>query len=379
MKNSISFLLLGILPALCLAQPKSNFSITGHIGNLNAPAKAYIDYMDNGVSHEDSVKISNGTFTFTGHVSGISYARMAVDHDGGGKMKAVYTGDVAYFYFGKENVKITSKDSLSNAVFTGSKVYDEYVAYNKIIGGTAMQLAKNANADFAKGTPEQQKDSLYLKAVDARYRQNMANRTARQFQYAKDNPNSYFGLVALSESIGDKFDPAKVEAVYNALNPELRKTDVGKELEQRIYAAKNISVGSVAPVFTQTDVNGKPLKLSDLRGKYVLIDFWASWCSPCRAENPNLIKQYKIYKDKGFEILSVSLDSYKDKWTDAIRKDGMPWLHVSDLKGWNNAVGRLYGIRAVPQSFLIDKNGKIIAVNLRGEALGKKLAEVFGE
>ena len=132
-----------------------------------------------------------------------------------------------------------------------------------------------------------------------------------------------------------------------------------------------------APAFTQNDVNGKPVSLASLKGKYVLVEFWASWCAPCRAGNPNLVKQYQTYKDKGFEIISVSLDNAKQNWLEAIKKDGLPWIQVSDLKGWNNAVGRLYGVRAVPQSFLLDKEGKVIDNTLRDESLNSKLAEIF--
>ena len=137
MKIITTLVLMLVLPILAMAQ-STNFSLSGKIGNLNAPAKAYIDYMDNGVSHEDSTVIVNGAFRFTGNISGISNARMALDHTGNGKQRAVYTGDVIYFYFGKEQVLISSKDSLENASFSGSKVYEEYTAYNRFIGGTIM-------------------------------------------------------------------------------------------------------------------------------------------------------------------------------------------------------------------------------------------------
>jgi peroxiredoxin len=123
------------------------------------------------------------------------------------------------------------------------------------------------------------------------------------------------------------------------------------------------------PEFKQNDVNGKLVSLSSFRGKYLLVDFWASWCGPCRAENPNVVKAYNQYKDKNFTILSVSLDQDKSKWLEAIKKDGLTWTHVSDLKYWNNAVAVQFGIQSIPASFILDPNGKIIAKDLRGDAL----------
>ena len=365
-----------LFPALSMAQT-NNFTLNGKIGNLNKPAMAYIDYMDNGTGHEDSVALVNGSFKFTGKISGNAYARMALDHSGAGKGKAVYAGDVIYFYFGKEQINITSKDSLENASFSGSKVYQEYDAYNKAIGGTIMALTKAVNIDFNRGTPEQQKDTAYIKAVDLRFRKNIQNRTDKQFLFAKEHPTSYFALVALSEAAGSKVDVAKVQPLFTALNKEYRETDMGKELAQRIDANGSTAIGKQAPLFTQNNVVGKPVTFASLKGKVVLVEFWASWCGPCRAENPNLVKQYNTYKGKGFEIISVSLDNVKERWLEAIEKDGLDWIHVSDLKGWNNEVGRLYGVRAVPASFLVDAQGKIIGNGLRGEPLNKKLAEIF--
>jgi len=138
-------------------------------------------------------------------------------------------------------------------------------------------------------------------------------------------------------------------------------------------------IGAVAPDFTQNDTEGNPVKLSSFRGKYVLVDFWASWCGPCRAENPNVVNAFNQYKDKGFTVLGVSLDDEKgkQKWLDAIKKDGLTWTHVSDLKYWNNEVSKAYGIRSIPQNVLLDPNGVIIGKNLRGKALLDKLAEIL--
>lgn len=143
--------------------------------------------------------------------------------------------------------------------------------------------------------------------------------------------------------------------------------------------AKRLIIGALAPEFTQNDTLGNPISLASFKGQYILLDFWASWCGPCRRENPNLVDAYNKYKDKNFTILGISLDrpEGKEKWMQAIKDDNLAWAQVSDLKYWNNEVAKLYGIRSIPQSYLLDPEGRIIAINLRGAALHEKLAELF--
>jgi len=151
------------------------------------------------------------------------------------------------------------------------------------------------------------------------------------------------------------------------------------QIQQLLKQTATFSPGSEAPVFTMNTPDGNPLSLESLRGKVLLIDFWASWCGPCRRENPRVVEAYQKYHDKGFDVLGVSLDKTKDRWLAAIEKDGLLWHHVSDLKGWQNAAARLYGVRSIPHTVLLDKDGKIITRGLRGEALITKLEEIFGE
>lgn len=148
-------------------------------------------------------------------------------------------------------------------------------------------------------------------------------------------------------------------------------------VKQQLEGLRTFAIGAEAPDFTGPDPSGSPISLSSLRGKVVLIDFWASWCGPCRRENPNVVRLYNTYKDKGFEILGVSLDKTKSRWEQAIAADKLTWLHISDLKGWQSKYAKQYGVSSIPQTVLLDAEGKIIARNLRGAALAAKLRELF--
>ena len=161
---------------------------------------------------------------------------------------------------------------------------------------------------------------------------------------------------------------------FPGLKPEIRDM-----ISAKIKSMNAYRIGAEAPVFAQNDTEGNPISLEDFRGKVVLLDFWASWCGPCRRENPNVVKVYDQYKDKGFEILGISLDKDKNRWLGAIEKDKLTWPQVSDLKGWGNEVGKMYGVSSIPHTVLIDEEGNILALKLRGEALEKKLEEIFAD
>ena len=157
----------------------------------------------------------------------------------------------------------------------------------------------------------------------------------------------------------------------------MKSSALAKRLTAKLESVKNTSVGGAALDFTQNDLNGQPVQLSSFKGKYVLLDFWASWCKPCREENPSVLKAYNQFKDKNFTVLGVSLDAEDTEWKKAVKEDGMPWTQLSDLKGGENEAARMYGIEAIPANFLISPEGIIIAKDLRGEDLIKKLEEVI--
>lgn len=377
----LKLLLLAALTPVIAAAQTPNFTISGKIGNLNKPAKIYLDYSAEGGGSTDSAELVNGTFKFSGNISGIASSRITLSREGI-RDKEIYgtkgLGDVIYVYFGKENITITSADSLYNAKWMGSKVYNEMKAFEAQVGPTVMTVHHNANVAINRATPEQQKDTLYFKALDKRVQAFRKSRGEKMLEFAKANPNSYFALQALSELVGGYSTKSEVALpLFNKLSEPLRLSYSGQTLYKLLNAHTVTALGAPAPNFTQNDVNGKAVSLSDYKGKYVLVEFWASWCSPCRAESPNLLKQYAAFKDKGFEILGVSVDSDKAKWLEAIKKDGLTWPQISDLKGWDNEARKVYGISGVPANFLINPEGKIIGSHLIGEALNKKLAELL--
>ncbi|MDN5287781.1 MAG: AhpC/TSA family protein [Mucilaginibacter sp.] len=196
--------------------------------------------------------------------------------------------------------------------------------------------------------------------------------------FIKQHPDTFAALYLLSNMI-TVVPEGKAQLYFDQLGGAFKGTSYAKNIIKMIDAKKVTAIGKIAPDFEQPDTSGKIVKLSDFRGQYVLVDFWASWCIPCREENPNVVKAYQQFHDKGFTILSVSLDQpgKKTAWLNAIHHDQLTWTQVSDLKFWNNAVAKLYGIQAIPQNFLLNKEGKIIAVNIKGEELNKKLVEIF--
>lgn len=368
--------LLTVTPFLATAQ--GSYTIKGQVGRLNKPAMAYLLTNNDGKVKADSTTILNGKFEFKGSVVSITDAVIRIRHNATGVTMGTNSSDGKAFLLGNENIELTAKDSISKAVITGSALNDEVLKVDEYLRPIYAKY-KLLEAEFSAKPEATKQDKAYLQTLEERAKVIADEIITAKLKYVKENPNQYMALMALNSTLAPGFDAIAMEKVFDGINQNLRNSFLGKKVAARIATTKKTQEGVEAADFAQPDANGKMVKLSDYRGKYVLLDFWASWCAPCRRENPNLIKEYALYKSKGFEILGVSMDkpTDKDKWLKAIADDKLTWTQVGDMKGWDNEAGRLYEVTAIPMNFLIDPSGKIVAKDLRGQALTDKLKSIF--
>lgn len=383
MNNSYHRLVL-LLPLLLAGslntRAQEKYTIKGELTGLNKEIKIMLVYATPPhQTHVDSTITKNGKFEFTGTIAEPTKAILQYKPSDPDKGPITYekmqARDDQKFYLSGGETTVTGPNLKTAAIKGGQAQVDYGILTSKLapLDDTAA-LYRKALHEYSKAKDTNAAKLLYPKMSALRLEGNLVEE-----DFIRSNGNSYVTLDLLLDRavISTLIDPVTFEPLYNSLSENLRGTAKGKKIAANLASAKKFALGAPVLNFTQNDTSGNPVSSASLKGKYVLIDFWASWCGPCRMENPNLLKAYNQFKDKNFEIVGVSLDDKKKPWVEAIQKDKTPWIHVSDLKGWENVVAMEYGITAVPQNFLIDPNGIIIAKNLRGDALSKKLTEIF--
>ncbi|MDR0865938.1 MAG: AhpC/TSA family protein [Candidatus Symbiothrix sp.] len=370
--------------ALCLlalnacAQKENTYSLTGKIGNYNDPAEIYLQYVENNDVVSRSGKLKDGKFSFEGTILSPTGGRLVILPKGGKINNNRPYEESLSFILSDEKIEVNSPDLLQNATISGSKLNAEHRQLTDSIAAMNTKVDLLVQ-EYRKAPFELANSKEYALGVERRYQTLQAEIINTYMTFIKEHPDSYASVLAIKELEQQTNNINLADSLLKGLSPEIQNTDEGLILTKRIGTSKLTAIGSVAPDFTLNNAKGEPVSLSDFRGKYLLIDFWASWCGPCRRENPNLVNIYNWYKNRNFEILGVSIDQPTDKygWTTAIEKDHLTWPQLLDVTGQKESVALQYNISTIPQNLLLDPNGVIVAKNLRGDALPAKLSELL--
>ena len=373
MKKSLFAALLSLYVGASFSQKSTPeklqvFKFEGSIRN-NTGSKLYLHHRWDGKEYTDSSKIVAGKVSIVSKCAEPTLYWFTLSPNINDPNTVLFFPDA-----GTTKVGLIA-DSLLYSRIEAGKLHQDYMQYRAFIN-ELVALQQKMQQEYADAA--QRNDLTTQQAIQQEY-QGLNNRyIGGRKEFVQSHPASIVaGYVLYTDFANPAIQVDDVEIGLKALDPSLKNSKYYQVVQKRIEDKRGTTVGYKATNFSQATPEGKMVSLSDFKGKYVLIDFWASWCRPCRMENPNVVAAYNKYKDKGFTVLGISMDSNREPWLQAIKQDNLNWTQVSDLKGWGNEVGKIYGVQGIPQNFLIDKEGKIIAKDLRGAALEEKLAEVL--
>ena len=367
----INFFKIGaVLVSLSSFAQNASFSVSGSLKGIKDNSYVYLHHKWDNVNFTDSSKVKAGAFSFKGKTAEPNMYWVTKSNNSSEQPNLIF------FVDGGKTTITGNVDSLPLAKVSGGITQKDYMEYNNVIKTfTLRQQAIVNDYNQAKAS----NDANTMNAKYAEYQALDLEMKAGVNNFIKTHPKSAVSGYAIYFNYQNAPNATieELESVVGLLDKSSLNTKYGKLAQEKLNQLKGNTIGNVATNFSQADANGKMVSFSDFKGKYVLVDFWASWCGPCRGENPNVVAAYNKYKAKGFEVLGVSFDQNKDKWLQAVKADNLTWTHVSDLKGWGNEAAKVFGITSIPQNLLLDKEGKIIAKNLRGAELDAKLEEII--
>lgn len=360
-------------------------SFNGKNVYLEKPA----DFM--GTLPVDTAKVEDGKFIFSDTVTKPSFYFVSVDGKPSEKLRIIVEP-------GEIKVEV-DKDTIYNSKIGGTYNNEKFYEYSKEAKALRKSQSKNTADFMAKNKAEidaatVSMDTAAMNKLQRQFIEQYPDIKNKPLNFVKQNPKAYISIFLLNDMLSGRLvKPAEAKELYKALDAEVKNTKEGKELEKAIEeaisprasaeqpqaqpAAGNAEVGQMAPQFSAPSPDGKMISLKESMGKVTVVDFWASWCKPCRMENPNVVAMYKELHPKGLNIIGVSLDKDAAKWKEAIAADNLTWNHISNLKFWDEPIAKQYGVNSIPATFVLDANGKIVAKNLRGDALKAKVEELL--
>jgi len=365
MKKFLSILSVILFLSFNVKAQDSAYVINGNLEKIK-DGTIFLNIYKEGETFRDSAFIKDGKFQFTGFVSSPFFASLTIPER---------KNDYFTFYVEPATMHITGRgDSLKLLTVKGSSINSD----DKLLKERMKAISKweAGNSKIYEEAYKTQ-NSKVMDSLDEVDNAILAAKRKVVSAFVKENPKSMRAAMAILENYGYYAEASDVEPLYNELDAKIKNSAKGKEIKNMIDTYAKVAIGKTAPDINQFTPDSSKLSLSSLKGKYVLVDFWASWCGPCRRENPNVVAAFNQFKDKGFTVFGVSYDTKKAAWLKAIAVDHLDWNQVSDLKGWKNSTSDEYGIKAIPSNVLLDKNGVIIAKNIFGEKLLNTLHEVM--
>lgn len=370
------FTLALLLSGQLLYGQRNYFTIEGKLTKKTDYKYIYLNYQSTEGLKQDSSLIKNGAFYFKGVPIYGTHASIQLKDAGTADPD---DGNQFDFMIEPANIKIHVGGNFNESLIDGSQINNDFQEIKRILKPVELARTKwyeRYNQFKMTANP----DSNEVNKFSIEYQKIQQEETDLAVDYIGKHPGSFSSLMALGKFYR-RLKVRQIEDLWDSLNDPLKQTSLGKEFRRQIDRMNAVQIGKIAPDFSARDTSGNLVSLNSLKGKYLLLDFWASWCGPCREENPYVVKAYQKFKAKNFEILGVSLDdeTTKEKWLNAIKEDKLVWKQISDLKGWQSEVAELYHVRGIPQNFLLDPKGVIIATNLREEELLKTLEGILGK
>lgn len=346
----------------------SSYNISAEIIGVPDSVNIYLQLVKDGeLATIDSVALSDAKVSFVGTLESPQMVYLKLGE----------SRKIVNFFGENSDIQVeVNADSLEGTKITGSKVHDEFLGFKEYMS-PIDQRQQDLNVAYREAS--QNGDQQKMDALRAESENIYNDQLDMIYSFLEQKKSSYMAPFVISRYLVYELDDKALDSLLLQIDSTVHNSMDYIKLSQRLEVLKKVAVGQPVTDFTLNDPHGNPVSLSSFRGKILLIDFWASWCGPCRRENPNVVKLYNDFNDKGFEILGVSFDEDFNRWVGAIEDDQLTWPHVSDLQGWGSAAGKIYGINSIPATVLVDREGVIVAKNLRGEELRKKLEELYAQ